>query len=97
MGASTLGEYRRGSERRICNQGGTAESPNGSTTQYINKTAQSKGSTATQGNFLKATVAALAKTYQFQSPDLWQIIPPGQTPYDEYAAHLRIAANKAAY
>ena len=33
---------------------------------------QSKGSTATQG-----TVAALAKTYQFQSPDLWQIIPPG--------------------
>jgi small subunit ribosomal protein S2e len=60
-------------------------------------TAQSKGSTATQGNFLKATVAALAKTYQFQSPDLWQIIPPGQTPYDEYASHLRIAAQKAAY
>ena len=38
---------------------------------------QAKGSTATQGNFLKATVAALSKTYQFQSPDLWQIIPPG--------------------
>jgi len=57
---------------------------------------QSKGSTATQGNFLKATAAALAKTYQFQSPDLWRIIPPGQTPYDEYATHLRIAAQKAA-
>lgn len=58
--------------------------------------AQSKGSTATQGNFLKATVAALSKTYQFQSPDLWSIIPPGQTPYDEYASHLRLAAQKAA-
>lgn len=57
---------------------------------------QSKGSTATQGNFLKATVAALAKTYQFQSPDLWRIIPAGKSPYDEHAAHLRIAAAKAA-
>ena len=42
---------------------------------------QSKGSTATQGNFLKATLAAIAKTYEFLSPDLWKIIPPGQTPY----------------
>ncbi|CAK9784104.1 putative 40S ribosomal protein S2 [Cutaneotrichosporon oleaginosum] len=57
---------------------------------------QSKGSTATQGNFLKATVAALSKTYQFQSPDLWQVIPVGQTPYDEFSNHLAIAARKAA-
>ena len=57
---------------------------------------QSKGSTATQGNFLKATVSALAKTYQFQSPDLWTIIPPGLTPYDEYSTHLLLAARKAA-
>ncbi|WVR04271.1 40S ribosomal protein S2 [Kwoniella sp. DSM 27419] len=57
---------------------------------------QSKGSTATQGNFLKATMAALAKTYEFQSPDLWKIIPVGQSPLDVYSGHLAIAAKKAA-
>ncbi|WVN88839.1 40S ribosomal protein S2 [Cryptococcus depauperatus CBS 7841] len=57
---------------------------------------QSKGCTATQGNFLKATMTALAKTYQFQSPDLWTVIAPGLTPYDEHAAWLAIAAKKAA-
>lgn len=58
--------------------------------------AQSKGSTATQGNFLKATMSALSKTYQFQSPDLWQVIPAGLSPYDEHAVHLQMAARKAA-
>ncbi|ORX36172.1 ribosomal protein S5, N-terminal domain-domain-containing protein [Kockovaella imperatae] len=59
---------------------------------------QAKGSTATQGNFLKATMTALSKTYQFQSPDLWTIIPPGQNPLDEHSVHLQIAARKnAAY
>jgi small subunit ribosomal protein S2e len=76
--------------------------------------AQAKGSTATKGNFIKATMACLAKTYQvsyasrvtqtqaadmryqFQSPDLWQIIPAGLSPYDEHAAHLQMAARKAA-
>ncbi|WWC59015.1 40S ribosomal protein uS5 [Kwoniella dejecticola CBS 10117] len=57
---------------------------------------QSKGSTATQGNFLKATMAALSKTYQFQSPDLWTIVPVGQSPLDEYSGHLALAAKKAA-
>ncbi|WVQ83892.1 40S ribosomal protein S2 [Cryptococcus sp. DSM 104549] len=57
---------------------------------------QSKGSTATQGNFLKATMSALAKTYQFQSPDLWTVIAPGLTPYDEHSSYLAIAAKKAA-
>jgi small subunit ribosomal protein S2e len=61
-----------------------------------NHPAQSKGSTATQGNFLKATMSALPKTYQFQSPDLWSVIPAGLSPYDEHAAHLQIAARKAA-
>ncbi|KAJ9104518.1 40S ribosomal protein [Naganishia onofrii] len=58
---------------------------------------QSKGSTATQGNFLKATLAAIAKTYEFLSPDLWKIIPPGQTPYDEFSAQLQMGAKKNAY
>jgi len=58
---------------------------------------QSKGSTATQGNFLKATLAAIAKTYEFLSPDLWKVIAPGPTPYDEFSAHLQMGAKKIAY
>jgi len=58
---------------------------------------QSKGSTATQGNFLKATLAAIAKTYEYLSPDLWKIIAPGQTPYDEFSAHLQMSSKKIAY
>jgi len=63
---------------------------------WLTPPAQSKGSTATQGNFLKATMAALSKTYQFQSPDLWTVIPAGLSPYDEHAVHLQMAAKKAA-
>jgi small subunit ribosomal protein S2e len=32
---------------------------------------------------LKATLAAIAKTYEFLSPDLWKVIAPGPTPYVE--------------
>lgn len=45
---------------------------------------------------MKATMSALSKTYQFQSPDLWSVIPAGLSPYDEHASHLQIAARKAA-
>jgi small subunit ribosomal protein S2e len=41
-------------------------------------------------------MSALSKTYQFQSPDLWQVIPAGLSPYDEHAVHLQMAARKAA-
>nr|BAJ87044.1 predicted protein [Hordeum vulgare subsp. vulgare] len=58
---------------------------------------QSTGSTSTQGNFLKATLAAIAKTYEFLSPDLWKVIEPGQTPYDEFSGHLQVGSKKAAY
>jgi small subunit ribosomal protein S2e len=44
---------------------------------------QSKGSTATTSNFMKATFVALAKSYQILTPDLWREIAPGQTPYDQ--------------
>jgi len=55
---------------------------------------QSKGSTATMGNFLKATFAAITKTYAFLTPDLWRDIPVSKLPYDEYSAHLQLAAGK---
>ena len=74
---------------------------------------QSKGSTATMGNFLKATFAAvrnsvriascrfltivflqLTLTYGFLTPDLWREIPLSKVPYDEYSAHLQLAAGK---
>lgn len=58
---------------------------------------QSTGSTSTQGNFLKATLAAIAKTYEFLSPDLWKVIEPGQTPYDEFSGHLQVGSKKANY
>ncbi|KAJ7901736.1 ribosomal protein S5, N-terminal domain-containing protein [Mycena olivaceomarginata] len=56
---------------------------------------QSKGSTATMGNFLKATFAAITKTYAFLTPDLWREIPVSKLPYDEHSAHLQISAKKA--
>lgn len=74
---------------------------------------QSKGSTATMGNFLKATFAAvcllltrgirisrlcqITKTYAFLTPDLWREIPVTKVPYDEHSAHLQLAAGKKGY
>lgn len=53
---------------------------------------QSKGSTATTSNFMKATFVALAKSYQILTPDLWREIAPGQTPYDQVRAVKSIKA-----
>lgn len=47
------------------------------------------------GNFLKATFAAVSKTYGFLTPNLWAEIPPPPTPYVEHSAHLARAAKKA--
>ncbi|KAK2467753.1 hypothetical protein APHAL10511_000048 [Amanita phalloides] len=74
---------------------------------------QSKGSTATMGNFLKATFAAvrltliliqdevhftqITKTYAFLTPDLWREIPLSKFPYDEHSAHLQLTASKKSY
>ncbi|KAE9401551.1 40S ribosomal protein S2 [Gymnopus androsaceus JB14] len=56
---------------------------------------QSKGSTATMGNFLKATFAAITKTYAFLTPDLWREIPVSTLPFDEYSAHLALSKKAA--
>lgn len=74
---------------------------------------QSRGSTATMGNFLKATFVAvwftfvsssrylrfwqITKTYAFLTPDLWREIPVTKVPYDEHSAHLQLTAGKKAY
>lgn len=74
---------------------------------------QSKGSTATMGNFLKATFVAvwftlvsllrclrfwqITKTYAFLTPDLWRDIAVTKVPYDEHSAHLQLTAGKKAY
>ncbi|KAJ1304824.1 hypothetical protein OPQ81_005959 [Rhizoctonia solani] len=57
---------------------------------------QSKGSTATMGNFLKATFVAISATYRFITPDLWRQIPLSKTPYEEYSGHLALAGKKSA-
>jgi len=58
---------------------------------------QSKGSTATMGNFLKATFAAITKTYAFLTPDLWRESVINKLPYDEHSAHLQLTTGKKAY
>ncbi|EEB09279.1 40S ribosomal protein S2 [Schizosaccharomyces japonicus yFS275] len=45
----------------------------------------SRGSTKTQGNFLKAAFAAAARTYGILTPNLWAERALGQTPIEEYA------------
>lgn len=47
-----------------------------------------RGSTGTLGNFAKATYAAIAKTYAYLTPDLWNDMPLAKTPYQEYADFL---------
>ncbi|WKY03411.1 hypothetical protein Q1695_004839 [Nippostrongylus brasiliensis] len=42
------------------------------------------GSTATLGNFAKATYAALQRTYSYLTPDLWKEEALDKTPYQRY-------------
>lgn len=45
----------------------------------------SRGSTRTQGNFLKATFAAISNTYAYLTPDLWPESKLLKSPYQEYS------------
>jgi len=47
-----------------------------------------RGSTATLGNFAKATYAAIAKTYSFLTPDLWKENAFTKSPYQEFTDYL---------
>eukprot|EP01026_Neomeris_dumetosa_P004258 TRINITY_DN1113_c0_g1_i6.p1 TRINITY_DN1113_c0_g1~~TRINITY_DN1113_c0_g1_i6.p1 ORF type:complete len:218 (-),score=34.48 TRINITY_DN1113_c0_g1_i6:184-837(-) len=48
----------------------------------------SRGCTKTMGNFVKATFAALSKTYGFLTPDLWKETRYTVSPIQEYAELL---------
>jgi small subunit ribosomal protein S2e len=47
-----------------------------------------QGCTRTQGNFLKASFAAIAKTYGYLTPDLWAETPLTKSPFQEYSDYL---------
>lgn len=47
-----------------------------------------RGSTRTQGNFLKATFAAIVKTYAYLTPDLWPESKLLKSPYQEFSDYL---------
>jgi len=49
---------------------------------------RSRGATSTLGNFAKATFEALAKTYQYLTPDLWLAYELSKSPYQEHTDFL---------
>jgi len=55
---------------------------------------QSRGNTSTMGNFIKATYAAITATYSYLTPDLWPVIAPPPTPYEEFSSHLQLSGKK---
>lgn len=51
---------------------------------YTNAT----GQTATLENFAKASYMAIRRTYEYLSPDLWNVSPSTLNPFDEHAKFL---------
>lgn len=51
---------------------------------------QSKGSTKTLGNFVKATFFAIRQTYAFLTPDLWRETRLTKGPYQEFTDFLAL-------
>ncbi|CAG0919529.1 unnamed protein product [Notodromas monacha] len=47
-----------------------------------------RGSTCTLGNFAKATYAAIARTYAYLTPDLWEETRFQKSPYEEHTDYL---------
>jgi len=45
----------------------------------------SRGKTATMGNFIKATFAALSQTYGYLTPELWKKSLPPKHPFAEFS------------
>jgi len=54
----------------------------------------SRGHTKTLGNFVKATFAAISKTYGFLTPDLWRETRPTKSPYQEFTDFLSKPVSK---
>lgn len=55
---------------------------------------QSKGSTRTLGNFVKATFDAISRTYGYLTPDLWKETKLLRAPYQEFNEFLSAKAGK---
>jgi len=56
------------------------------------------GSTCTLGNFAKATIQAIQRTYSYLTPDLWPESTLVKSPYQEHSDYLHMSAggrNKA--
>jgi small subunit ribosomal protein S2e len=47
------------------------------------------GQTATGGNFVRAAYNAIAKTWQYLTPDMWAATPLSKSPYQEFTDHLK--------
>jgi small subunit ribosomal protein S2e len=56
---------------------------------------QSKGSTKTLGNFVKATFEAVSRTYSFLTPNLWKQYKLQRMPYHEHSAFLQATSKHA--
>lgn len=54
----------------------------------------SRGSTKTLGNFVKATFAAIARTYGYLTPDLWAKSEFSKAPYQEFTDILAKSEKK---
>jgi small subunit ribosomal protein S2e len=54
-----------------------------------------RGSTATLGNFAKATYLAIQRTYSYLTPDLWLETPLQKTPFQEHATHIQETSAQA--
>ena len=50
--------------------------------------ASARGCTATSGNFVKATLDTVSKTYSYLTPDLWEETAFTKSPYQEFTDHL---------
>jgi small subunit ribosomal protein S2e len=54
----------------------------------------STGQTRTLGNFVKATYAAIIKTYSYLTPDFWEATKFTKSPYQEYTDFLKDTKNQ---
>jgi len=57
---------------------------------------QTRGSTKTLGNFVKATFIALSNTYGYLTPDLWKETRLNKTPFQEFTDFLSLSAKDKA-
>ncbi|ORX88807.1 40S ribosomal protein s2 [Basidiobolus meristosporus CBS 931.73] len=56
-----------------------------------------RGSTRTLGNFVKATFAAISRTYTYLTPDLWAETEFAAAPYQEFSDYLAKTQDKSKY